>query len=172
MRITVLILGLLLGAVMFIQTFLVSALSQAGSDQAGENASAGGVFMAFLWLVACAMVLPLPIVSVVLFAIAGAIGFALSGDFPDLAWWGGISIALAVLSFFGWLGKRKQQREQRAERGRQSERDQRMEVMLQQQARPQPATPYQVPCPSCQRLNAAGTRFCGSCGTTLAPAQA
>lgn len=167
MRIAVLIIGLLLGAVMFLQTFLLNVVGQAAQDKATEEAAAGGLFMAILWLVACGLVLPIPLVSVVLFAVAGAIGFALSGDFPDLAIWGGISIALAALSFFGWLGKRKQQREQRAERARQFERDQRMEAMLQQQSRPQSSS-YQIPCPSCQRLNPAGTRFCGNCGTALA----
>lgn len=167
MRIAVLIIGLLLGAVMFLQTFLLNVVGQAAQDKATEEAAAGGLIMAILWLVACGLVLPLPMVSVVLFAVAGAIGFALSGDFPDLAIWGGISIALAVLSFFGWLGKRKQQREQRAERARHLERDQRMEAMLQQQSRPQPAA-HQISCPSCQRMNAPGTRFCGNCGTALA----
>lgn len=171
MRIAVLIIGLLLGAVMFLQTFLLNALGQASQDKATEEAAAGGLFMAVLWLVACGLVLPLPMVSVILFSVAGVIGLALSGDFRDLAIWGGISIALAVLSFFGWLGKRKQQRELRAERARQLERDQRMETMLQQQSRPQP-TSYQIPCPSCERLNSSGTRFCGNCGTLLAPAQA
>lgn len=97
MRVTVLIAGLLLGAIMFLQTFLVSALGSAAQDQRSEQAGSIGLMMAFLWLIACAFVMPLPMVSVVLFVVAGLLGFAYSGDFSDLAIWSGISLALAVL---------------------------------------------------------------------------
>lgn len=134
MRIAVLILGLLLGLLMFLQTLFVYGLSDALNDEASAQASAIGVVMALLWLVACAFVLPFPLVSVVAFAIAGLFGFAASGEFPDLAIWGGISVVLAVMSIFGWRGKRKQDREVRAEKARQAERDAMLAQMVQRPA--------------------------------------
>lgn len=134
MRIAVLILGLLLGLLMFLQTILVYGLSDAINDEASAQASAIGVVMALLWLVACAFVLPFPLVSVVAFAIAGLFGFAASGEFPDLAIWGSVSVVLAVMSIFGWRGKRKQDREVRAEKARQAERDAMLAQMVQRPA--------------------------------------
>lgn len=134
MRIAVLILGLLLGLLMFLQTLFVYGLSDALNDEASAQASAIGVMMALLWLVACAFVLPFPLVSVVAFAIAGLFGFAASGEFPDLAIWGGVSVVLAVMSIFGWRGKRKQDREVRAEKARQAERDAMLAQMVQRPA--------------------------------------
>ncbi len=107
MRIAVMIIGLLLGALMFVQTFLVTALSNAANDEASSQAGAVGLLMALLWLVACAVVIPLPRVAMGIFVVAGLLGFAASGGFPDLAFWGGVSLFLAVLSFFGWRGKRR-----------------------------------------------------------------
>lgn len=134
MRIAVLILGLLLGLLMFLQTLFVYGLSDALNDEASAQASAIGVVMALLWLVACAFVLPFPLVSVVAFAIAGLFGFAASGEFPDLAIWGSVSVVLAVMSIFGWRGKRKQDREVRAEKARQAERDAMLAQMVQRPA--------------------------------------
>ncbi|HEV2529713.1 MAG TPA: zinc ribbon domain-containing protein [Thermomicrobiales bacterium] len=127
--------------------------------------------MALIWLVAAAFVLPLPMVSVVLFVIAGVLGFAASGDFPDLAVWGGISLVLALLSLFGWRGKRKERRERQVERARQTERDDRMEQLLTQQRNQPTFTPVMgSACPSCGHPNPDGTRFCGNCGQTLVAA--
>lgn len=167
MRLTVLIAGLLLGAIMFLQTFLVSALGSATQDQGSEQAGSIGVMMAFLWLIACAFVMPLPMVSVVVFAIAGLLGFASSGDFSDLAIWGGISLVLAVLSFLGWLGKRKERRQFKVERDQQAARDARLEALLQQQASGQQQAERSTTCPSCGHHNRVGTRFCGDCGMAL-----
>lgn len=166
MRLAVLIIGLLLGLLMFLQTFLVNVLSQAGNNEAAEQAAAVGILMSILWLAACAFVLPFPFVSVVLFVIAGLLGFAMSGEFTDLGIWGGISLFLAVLSFLGWLGKRRERRQFKVERERQAGRDTRMEALLEQRAQAQTSM-GQVTCPSCGRTNPAGTRFCGNCGTAL-----
>lgn len=107
MRIAVLILGLILGAIMFLQSATVAGLSGIAEDEDTNAAAAAGILMALMWLVACAVVIPLPRVAMVLFLIAAVTGFATSGAFPDLAAWGGVSIFVAVLSFFGWRGKRK-----------------------------------------------------------------
>jgi hypothetical protein len=112
MRIAVLILGLILGAIMFFQTVLVAGLSGMAGDKATNTAGGGGIIMALLWLVGCALVISVPLVSVVAFVVAGLIGFAFSANFPDLAAWGGVSLILAVLSLIVWFGKRRGERKE------------------------------------------------------------
>jgi hypothetical protein len=114
MRIAVLILGLILGAVMVFQTLLVTGLSGAVGDEATSTAGVGGILMALLWLIGCALVIPLPLVSTVLFSAAGVIGFALAANFPDLAYWGAASLILAALSLIGWYGKRRGEKREAA----------------------------------------------------------
>jgi len=113
MRIAVLILGLILGAFMLVQTTLVAGLSGMAEDSASQTAGGGGIIMAVLWLIACALVIPIPLVSTIIFALAGLIGFAFAGDFSDLAVWAVVSLVLAAFSFFGWIGKRKADRRER-----------------------------------------------------------
>ncbi len=116
MRIAVLILGLILGGLMFMHTAMLGSLAGAAAGAGATQAKAitwsgfAGVIMALIWLVAVALVFPVPIVSVVLFVFAGIIGFAASANFPDIAIWAVVSLALAVFSFFAWIGKRKNDR--------------------------------------------------------------
>ena len=70
MRLAVLIIGLLLGLLMFLQTFIVYGLSDVVNDETNNEAAAIGVLMALLWLVACALVIAFPMVSVILFGLA------------------------------------------------------------------------------------------------------
>jgi len=116
MRIAVLIIGLVLTFGLFIQALTVSALSDAANTEHDGADGAMGILMALIWLVACGLVIPVPRISMLLFVLAGVIGFASAGplDFPDLAYWGGVSIFLAVMSYFGYRGKRKQQRKEAA----------------------------------------------------------
>jgi hypothetical protein len=114
MRIAVLILGLLLGVVMVLQSTLVTGLSGVAGDTSTNTAGLGGIIMAILWLVACALVIAVPLLSTVIFAIAAYVGFTFAADFPDLGIWAAASIVLAVLSFFGWLGKRRGERREAA----------------------------------------------------------
>lgn len=158
MRIAILILGLILGAFMFFQTFLVYALSGVTSNADAGGAGAIGLFMALLWLVACALVIPIPLISAIVFAVAGLLGFAMSPDFPDLAYWGGASIILAVLSVIGWFTK------QRGARRQESREAQRHAELVSSVSRPNPAT---VSCSSCGTWNAPGTNFCSECGAAL-----
>jgi hypothetical protein len=130
MRIAVLVLGLLLGVVMFLQTFLILALSDAVNAEDTAQAGAVGVVVALLWLVGCAFVIAFPLFSTTAFILAGVLGFAVSGDFPDMGVWGTISLVLAAMSFFGWRGKRKASRAKAAEALRQRERDNRLEALL------------------------------------------
>jgi hypothetical protein len=161
MRIAILILGLILGAFMFFQTFLVYALSGVARDSGTGAAGAIGLFMALLWLVACALVIPIPLVSAVVFAVAGVLGFAMSSDFPDLAYWGGASIILAVLSVIGWFTKRRGTRRQEA---REAQRHAELVASVSRSA------PASVSCPSCGTWNTQGTKYCSECGTALSTA--
>jgi hypothetical protein len=187
MRIAVLIIGLMLTVGLFIQASVIFGLSDAVDDEKSAQAGAIGVLMALLWLVSCGVVIPLPRVSMVLFGIAGILGFAAAGDYPDLAIWGGISFFLAALSYFGHRGKRAAKRKE-------DERDEIMRSMLTHQANmaaivgmhaPQfvdarsqiePPTPSPLPlsmsfstssCPSCAAPVAPMSRFCGECGVPL-----
>jgi hypothetical protein len=158
MRVAVLILGLILGAFMFFQTFLVYSLSGVTSNSRTGEAGAIGLFMALLWLVACALVIPIPLVSAAVFTVAGILGFAMSSNFPDLAYWGGISIILAVLSLIGWFMKRREARRAEAREA------QRHAEVVASVSRPAPAS---VACSSCGTWNTQGSRFCSECGTAL-----
>lgn len=109
MRVGVLIIGLILGGIMFLQAVIVGGLSEAIGEEETSNAAAWGVFMALLWLIACAVVIPLPRVAAGLFVGAGAIGIiaATSSEFADLGVWGGVSLVLAVMAYFGYRGKQR-----------------------------------------------------------------
>jgi hypothetical protein len=132
MRVAVLIIGLLLGLALFLQTLIVYAASSASEQDDLAASAAIGVLMAVMWLVACALVLGFPMASVVIFALAGVFGLLSAGtaEFHDLYVWGGISFVLALLSWFGWRGKRSAQREANAERQRQRDRDAQLDALL------------------------------------------
>lgn len=163
MRIAVLILGLLLGLLMFIQTVLVGTLSSAAGNEANTQAGAVGFFVAILWLVACAFVLPFPLVSVIGFAVAALFSFgaAATSDYRDMYVWGTVGLILMLLSFVGWRGKVKDRKAKAAERTTQVERDARYEALLMAQQS------QDTSCPACGQLNPVGVRFCGNCGTKL-----
>lgn len=178
MRIAVLILGLILGAIMFFQTLLVYSLSGIANDPRSGESGAVGLFMALLWLVACALVITVPLVSTVVFVIAGLLGFAASSNFPDLQTWGLASLILAVMSLIGWFGKR---RSERRETQRHEELVQRIQgtpatydpafvVDQRPPAQPLPSrVPAEIPCPSCGALNRQGVKYCAECGVAQAP---
>jgi Flp pilus assembly protein TadB len=110
------ILGLGLMLVVGLQSCAVSV----GDSMLGEKASTQGgdigIFMALLFLVGAAFALVLPLVSLAVFVLAGIFGIAAgaSTSFSDLSVWGWVSLALAVLSFFGWREKRRKREESRS----------------------------------------------------------
>lgn len=108
MRIATLIIGLVLGAIMFFQAVLVAALGDAANTEDDGAAGGIGLLMCLMWLVACGLVIPAPRVAMILFAVAGLFGI-LGGtgtDYSDLVVWGVISFVLAVFSYLGYRGKR------------------------------------------------------------------
>lgn len=172
MRIAVLIIGILIG-LFFIFMGFISVVAETDDLQAsGAYDQVAGTFwgVMILWALGIAFVLGLPLISSVLFLVAGiagiSAGFAAPDDAGVIGAWGLVSLVLAGMSLIGWRGKRKEQRTFKLERVRQEERDTRMEQLLRQQAQVQQAS-SQLPCPSCQRLNPPNVRFCGNCGAAL-----
>lgn len=110
MRIAVLILGLVLGALMGAQSYQAySSPFFAENDPDMVIAGAAGIFMTLLWLFASALVFAFPVVSAILFAVASVIGFGLGAEtrFTDLTTWGAASLILAIFSFIAWKSMRR-----------------------------------------------------------------
>ncbi len=165
-RVATLIIGLLVGLLLFLQSMKIGVFSDtsAVNDVTG-TAGAVGLMMALLWLLASALVIPFPLVSFVIFLLTVPLGlFVPTGEFGDLRFHGGVAVVLSIMSFLGWRGKKKDAAEERAERQRQEERDARLESLLTQRA----GAEGQFKCPSCGRSNAAASKYCGSCGTEIA----
>ncbi len=136
MRIAALIIGLLLGLLLFLQSFTIGLFRDSTVlDDTTTAAGGAGLMKALLWLLACALVIPLPQVSFPIFLLTAIIGLAVPpGEFEDIRFHGGAAILLAALAFFGWRGKRKECQTFTLEKARQEERDRRLEHLLQQQA--------------------------------------
>jgi|SRR5215216_6340836 len=68
----------------------------------------------YLFLIAGAFAISFPLVSLVTLLIAGTIAIAagLSSEFSDLAIWGFVALALAVMSYFGHREKQRRRAEQ------------------------------------------------------------
>lgn len=116
MRITTLIIGLVLSIGLFIQSLTVAALGDAANTEDDGAGGALGILLALSWVVASALVIPFPLVSMIFFGLGGIIGIAggSSTEFTDLTVWGVVSLVLALFSFFGWRGKKKQQAKETA----------------------------------------------------------
>ncbi len=123
MRIAVLILGLILGAIMLVQSLLVAGLAGAAKDTDSTAAGIGGLSMAFLWLVALALVFSVPLISTALFGLAAVLGFAFAADYSSLSVWAVISLILGIFCFFAWRGKRRADLKERL-------RDEQMERLI------------------------------------------
>ncbi len=184
MRVATLVIGLILVIGLFIQSVLISGLSDMANDEDTGTAAAVGVLMALIWVFGCALVIPAPRVAMILFALAGVVGFAASGNFPDLAFWGGVSFVLALFSLLGWRGKRKTDRREeerdaliRKAAGAQLMTAQSTAFMAQgmssgRMESSQPPVPAAIPaartCELCGASNGEAARFCANCGQSFA----
>lgn len=166
MRVATLIIGLLVGLLLFLQLMTIGIFQDTGAvDDTTSTAGAVGLMMALMWLLASAIVIPIPLISCLIFLLTVPMGlFVPTGEFGDLRFHGGIAIVLTIMSYFGWRGKKKDASEKRAERKRQEEHEVRLEKLLTQRA----DRDGQVQCPSCGQYSATASKFCGSCGAALA----
>ena len=133
MKIAVLILGLILGAFLLVQSLLVTGLSGVAKDDNSVVAGAGGLLMAFVWLVAIALVFSVPLVSTALFGFGAVIGFGFASEYSSLEIWAVVSLVLAAFSFFAWRGKRRDDIRKRLDRDQ-------MARLLAERAAPPPVT--------------------------------
>lgn len=160
MRIATGIIGLVFSVGMFLQTMAVYGLSNLGDDDATTQAGAVGLLAAFLMFVGGALVFGLPRLALVVFVLSALSAFAGSGDFPDLAYWGGLALVLAAMSFLGWRGKRRAEVKERLDR----------EAVIQGAVAAGLAVAVSVPmarsaiCPKCLTPLSPAARFCDSCG--------
>lgn len=181
MRIGILLVGMLIWFVAFIQVALVSGLSDYADNEKTESAAALGMLGLFIWLFALIVVIPWPRLAMIAFFVAAISMYAGAGDFPDLGVWGTISIGFGILSYFGLRQKRKKDRKEQA-------RDEMMEQMLKAQttmagvmtaplaappSQPRAVEPVQysssVECQACGAEMTVGQRFCPTCGAAQSP---
>lgn len=103
MRLAVLIITLCLTGIVGLQSCTIAAGGSLLEDQDAAGGGAVGLLIAFLFVLGAAFVMSLPRVSMVLFAFAGLLGLGIgaTSSFRDLTIWGGISLVLAVMSWFG-----------------------------------------------------------------------
>ena len=103
MRIVVLIISLGLMLVIGLQSCTVGIGGSIVKDEGMSQGGAVGLLIAFMYLIGAAFSLGKPVVSMVVFILAGLLGFMVSAttSFSDMGIWGGISLVLAIFSFFG-----------------------------------------------------------------------
>jgi hypothetical protein len=108
MRIAAFILGILVSAIMGLQSCAVFGLGGLASsldktDTAVRQSAGGGavgLFATVLSLIAMAFVLGVPMVATVIYVLAALIAFAASSSFPDMKVWAVAMLILAAMTFF------------------------------------------------------------------------
>lgn len=132
MRIATLIVGLLVGLMLVLQSMALGVFSAEGSTN--SEAAGAGLIMALLWLLASALVIGFPRASMVLYGLSALIGlFTPTGDFADLRFHGFVAVVLTIMAFFGWRGKKRHDENAAAEKARQIQRDAMLEQMMRSQ---------------------------------------
>lgn len=162
MRIATLIVGLLLGLMLTIQTLTLSTF---GNDTTTSSAAGFGMMMMLLWLFGCALVMVYPMASAALFGLAALIGLTVpTGDFEDLRFHGSVAVVLMGMSVLAYRSKRHEDRERETERRRQAERDTIVARMLESTQHPRPLARV---CHACGAQHDITARFCSDCGASL-----
>lgn len=109
MRTAVGIIALILGLMVFLQSCTVTMGSGLAQNEAMGQAGAVGVLVGVAFFIGGAFAFGLPVVSMVVFAVASIMGFSAGADgqFGDLSIWGGAAAILSVMAFFAWRSQRK-----------------------------------------------------------------
>lgn len=164
MRVAAMVTGILLTIWMFLEALLASALLNAGGAEEEATAAAGGLLVAMVVGLAAVIVLAVPHVSMVLFALGGLLSLAVAaGGYPNHWFFAVVIFMLALFAFFGRRGQLRDRREKAAERARLQEHEARVEELMRRQV----DTEERISCDSCGQLNAANSRFCANCGSAL-----
>ena len=92
-----------------LQSCTVFLGGEVAQDENLRQGSAVGLLVAFFFLVGGAFATAFPLVSLSAFVLAALMAFFGSGTgfFGDMVVWGLFSLALAIMSFFGFLEKRR-----------------------------------------------------------------
>jgi hypothetical protein len=171
MRLATLILSLILMIVVVFQSCTLGAFGTVTNNTVDTGAASSGMGIALLFLIGGAFVLPFPLVSTVVFALAGLIGStAETGKFADLRAWGWISFLFAAMSFVGWLGKRRRARRRAAFAAPTGPTPVTSSPVGAPPTPPQSSNRWAWDCPGCRFRNQPGATFCGGCGAAQASA--
>lgn len=108
MRIAALILTLILGAVVTVQSCAIYALGNVAQAKESIGGGALGLAVAIAWLVGAAFVIGAPTVALIAYLVGGLFALmAASTGFSDMGIWAIASLVLAALAFLGRREKRK-----------------------------------------------------------------
>lgn len=107
MKIATGIIAMLLGMIVLLQSCTVGTASHMIGDKASSDAGGLGLIAGFLIFVGGAFAFGLPIVSVIVFALAGLLALMGAAEFPDLRVWATVCGILAVMAFYAWRSGRK-----------------------------------------------------------------
>ncbi len=109
MKIAIGIISMFLGLLVLLQSCTVGTASHMLGEQATADAGAVGMLVGLLYFIGGAFSFGLPVVAMVVFAIASLLAFAAgaSGSFSDMTVWAVVAIILAVGAFFTWRSARK-----------------------------------------------------------------
>ncbi len=117
MRVATTILSLALMLLVGAQSCAATVGGVLDQDPGLMNDAPIGFLVAFLFLVGGAFAFGLPLVSLIVFVVAGLLALLVgtTSEFSDLAFWGVVSFVLAGLSFFGMREKRRRSQAPRVE---------------------------------------------------------
>lgn len=103
MKIAVLIISLCLVMIVGLQSCTIMLGGNIVNEDDLSGAGAVGVLVSFLFILGAAFSLRKPKVSMRVFIVAACISIltGVTSDFSDLIFWGGVSLGLAIMSFYG-----------------------------------------------------------------------
>lgn len=115
MRLATLILGLVLGLVLWVLLFVTQVADHTALETDGATDLSAATFwlLPLCWLIGVAFVMAWPLVSTLAFGGAAVLAVYAALQVETASTYGGmmvlwalVSLALAGLAFFGWIGKR------------------------------------------------------------------
>ena len=113
MRVAALILSLFVSLAVLLQSCTVGLGGRVTGAEELSEAGAGGMLVAFVFMTGAAFALGLPLVSMLVFILAGLLALFVgeTANFPDMIIWGYIAFVLALMSLVGsWELRRKKRR--------------------------------------------------------------